>query len=270
MIPLAVSLDVSAIPRQPAGAGRYVLELARELATETDISLTIVSRHDDSDRWQELGPDRLIDPVWVSRPARIAYERIWLARALERLSKPRLNVHHGPHYTFPHLPSRIASVVTVHDLTFFDHPEWHERAKVPFFRQSIRRASTEADVVICVSQTTADRFVALLDPVAQVVVIPHGVDHARFHPAVDPAGDAALATEGGVPAGLRYVLHVGTLEPRKGVADLVAAFDELAPDCDDLGLVLVGLPGWGAESVESAIRAESRAGPDLPPWVRGR
>jgi glycosyltransferase involved in cell wall biosynthesis len=256
--PLAVSLDVSAIPPQPAGAGRYVIELARQLAAETDISLTVVSRHDDSERWRDLGPDRLIDPVWVSRPARIAYEQLLLARALDRLSKPRLNVHHGPHYTFPRLSARIASVVTVHDLTFFDHPEWHERAKVPFFRHSIRRASTEADVVICVSQTTADRFVALLDPIAEVVVIPHGVDHARFRPAVNPASDAALTAHAGVPDGLRYVLHVGTLEPRKGVADLVAAFDEIAPGYAEIALVLAGQPGWGADSVEAAI-ARSRA-----------
>lgn len=257
-MPLAVSLDVSAIPPRPAGAGRYVLELARALAAEVDLSLTVVARRDDSARWQALGPRRLVNPVWVTRPGRIAYERWLLGPALERLSRPRVAVHHGPHYTFPTHAGRIASVVTIHDLTFFDHPEWHERAKVRFFRQAIRRAAAKADVIVCVSRTTADRLNDLLDPRGEVVVIPHGVDHARFCPAADPAADAVLTTRAGVPGGLEYVLHVGTLEPRKGVADLIAAFDELTTVRHHLALVLAGLPGWGAAGVEAAI-ARSRA-----------
>jgi glycosyltransferase involved in cell wall biosynthesis len=258
LMPLAVSLDVSAIPPRPAGAGRYVLELTRALSTEIDLSLTVVARRGDAARWQALGPSRLISPVWATRPGRIAYERWMLGRSLERLSRPRIAVHHGPHYTLPRHAAPIASVVTIHDLTFFDHPEWHERAKVPFFRRAIRRAAAEADVMICVSRTTAGRLSDLLDPKGDVVVIPHGVDHARFRPDSDPAADAELAARSGVPPGLNYVLHVGTLEPRKGVADLVAAFDELTPVHSDVELVLAGLPGWGAAEVESAI-AGSRA-----------
>ena len=54
------------------------------------------------------------------------------------------------------------------------------------------------------------------------------------------------------------MLHVGTLEPRKGVGDLVAAFDELTRSAPTSRLVLAGLPGWGAAGVEAAI-ARSRA-----------
>lgn len=255
---LAVSLDVSAIPPRPAGAGRYALELTRALSAEIDLSLTVVARRDDTARWQALGPSRLINPVWATRPGRIAYEQWLLGRSLGRLTTPPIAVHHGPHYTFPRHVGPIASVVTIHDLTFFDHPEWHERAKVPFFRRAIRRAAAEADVIICVSRTTAERLNDLLDPAGEVAVIPHGVDHARFRQESDPAPDAVLMARLGLPPGLRFVLHVGTLEPRKGVGDLVAAFDELIPVHDDVGLVLAGLPGWGTADVEAAI-ARSRA-----------
>jgi len=51
-----------------------------------------------------------------------------------------------------------------------------------------------------------------------------------------------------------YVLFVGTLEPRKAVPDLVAAFDRVAAQRPELSLVLVGQPGWGAEAVEQAVR----------------
>ena len=52
--PLALSLDVSAVPARPAGAGYYIMELARGLVTRADIALTMVSRRGDEERWERL------------------------------------------------------------------------------------------------------------------------------------------------------------------------------------------------------------------------
>jgi glycosyltransferase involved in cell wall biosynthesis len=52
-----------------------------------------------------------------------------------------------------------------------------------------------------------------------------------------------------------YVLFLGTLEPRKAVPDLVAAFDALAAGRDELSLVLAGRDGWGVRAVHDAIAA---------------
>jgi glycosyltransferase involved in cell wall biosynthesis len=53
----------------------------------------------------------------------------------------------------------------------------------------------------------------------------------------------------------RYVLALGTVEPRKNLTTLVRAFDRLAADDTDLGLVLAGPPGWDAARVQAAIDA---------------
>ncbi len=50
-----------------------------------------------------------------------------------------------------------------------------------------------------------------------------------------------------------YILFVGTLEPRKAVPDLVAAFDRVAGAHGAVSLVLAGQPGWGVEAVRRAI-----------------
>ena len=97
-----------------------------------------------------------------------------------------VDVWHGPHYTLP-LRLHIPSVVTVHDLTFLEHPEWHERVKVVFFRRMIPAAAARASVCVCVSRHTADRLEALARPSGDVPsgdvqVIHHGVDHERFRP----------------------------------------------------------------------------------------
>jgi glycosyltransferase involved in cell wall biosynthesis len=168
------------------------------------------------------------------------------------LRKLDFDAYHGPHYTMPE-SAKVPKVVTIHDLTFFDHPEWHERTKVPFFRRAIRVAAKHADAVVCVSRTTADRLRAVCPPQVPVAVIPHGVDHARFTPAPpSPSADAAELE----PLGVRgpFVAFVGTLEPRKDVPTLVRAFDRMASAHRDLTLVIAGGAGWGAKQVDEAVR----------------
>jgi len=255
------SVDVSAIPVQPAGAGRYVVELVRSLGACGDVALTVACRKGDAARWRRLAPgSRVLETVWAPRTFRLAYEQWRLGPAVAGLTNPSIAVHHGPHYTFPHGLGHVGSAVTVHDLTFFDHPEWHETTKVPFFQRAIRRAASEADAILCVSETTADRLGALLSPRGAVFVAPHGVDHSRFRPAGESHAmaseeDAHLLDGVGLRRDVDYVLHLGTIEPRKGVADLVVAFDLIAGRHRGLELVLAGIDGWGSGEVNRAIAA---------------
>jgi glycosyltransferase involved in cell wall biosynthesis len=152
------------------------------------------------------------------------------------------------------MPGRTAVpvVVTVHDLTFLDHPEWHERGKVQFFRHAIRRAAAEASAVVCVSQHTADILGRRLSVHGPVFVVPHGVDHERFRPdPPDPASDEQVLAQAG--AHRPYLLFLGTLEPRKAVPDLVRAFSVVARHHPELMLVLAGHPGWGSNDVDRAV-----------------
>jgi glycosyltransferase involved in cell wall biosynthesis len=251
--PLRLSLDVSAVPSEPAGAGRYTLGLAAALAQRPDVELTMESRSEDAERWRALAPDASVQAVAPSpRPLRLAWEQTGLPRRLRRLS---VEVHHGPHYTMPEASS-LPRVVTIHDLTFFDHPEWHQRTRVPFFRRAIRVAARHADALVCVSASTAERLAEICAPSGPVHVVPHGVDHERFRPDEPEPGADAAALEGLGITG-PYVAFVGTLEPRKDVPTLVRAFDRMCAAHAGLTLVLAGGAGWGAAAVDQAI-AEAR------------
>ena len=246
--PLAVSLDVSAVPANPSGAGRYTIDLATVLSRRDDVDVTFIARSDDAERWETLrGTTVAVAPR--SRPVRLGWEQARLPRLLRGLP---VTVHHSPHYTMPE-SADLPRVVTVHDLTFFDHPEWHERRKVPLFRRAIRVAARHADALVCVSRATADRLAELCPAHCVVRVIPHGVDHERFRPAPDPSSvdDATVLAALGVRR--PFVAFVGTIEPRKDVVTLVRAFDRMAPGHPDLSLVLAGVEGWGGKTVNAAI-----------------
>jgi glycosyltransferase involved in cell wall biosynthesis len=244
-VALAVSLDVTAIPVAAAGAGQYALEIVRALDRRDDVTVSAITRRSDTVRWREHAPHGSVF-AWApeARPLRLAWEQVALPRRLRALP---VAVHHGLHYTMPER-ANVPVVVTVHDCTFFDHPEWHQPAKVRFFKRAIRVAARRAAVVICVSEATATRFTELCRPRATVIVAPHGVDGERFGVAEPaPGSDAGALAHLGIDADRPLVVFVGTLEPRKGVAGLLGAFDRVADGHPDAMLVLAGQPGWGHE-----------------------
>ena len=249
-----VLLDVSAVPDELAGAGVYTTEIARELARRDDIDLVLVARRGDAPRWRAAAPSAQVHAVVpTARPARLLWEQLSGPRFAAKVGS---DIWHGPHYTMP-ARLRIPAVVTVHDLTFFDHPEWHERSKVLFFRRAIIASARRAAVIVCVSDTTAKRLAVVAPPRGQAVVIHHGVDTERFRPHADEADDRARLAALGIVA--PYLAFVGTLEPRKNLPSLVAAFSRIAGEHPDLRLVLAGKPGWGADAVDAAVVASGVA-----------
>jgi glycosyltransferase involved in cell wall biosynthesis len=258
-VPLRVGIDVSAIPANPAGAGRYVVELVRALARRDDVVLDLFARRGDAVRWSEYAPggDHTVLPVAPSsRGRRVAYGELVLGRVARR-ARPRIAAFHGPHYSLPRTRPG-PEVVTVHDLTLFEHPEWHERSKVAFFRAAMRRAAQRADAIIVLSEGDKTRVVEHFSPRGVIAVIPHGVDQVRFTPSEPrPGSDAAARARLGVAQ--PYVLHLGTIEPRKNLPVLIAAFERLLVDDPTLRLVLAGGAGWGTDALEAALAASTCA-----------
>ncbi len=249
---LRVTIDVTAVPPRPVGAGHYTLELAGALGRRADIDLTLVSRRDDGARWALRVPGApVVEAAPTPRPLRLAWEQVALPRLLDRLG---VDVHHGPHYTMPER-ARVPSVVTVHDLSFFVEPAWHERSKVILFRRAIALAARRAAVVVCPSHTTAAELARWCRVDAEVVVAHHGVAADRFTPDEAAPGSDEEVLARAVPgiASRPYLCFVGTLEPRKAVPELVAAFDLVAGDHPDALLVLAGGDGWGTAAVDAAV-----------------
>ncbi len=248
---MRVLIDVSAVPDPPVGVGTYLLNLVGELdQCAPDVEIHLLARKGARNPdWRAVAPRAVLHPVVpAGRPARLTWEQTRAPSLARRLG---IDVWHGTHYTMP-LRLTVPAVVTVHDTSFFEHPEWHERSKALFFRTMTRAAAARAAALVAVSEFTARRIETLLAPACPVLTVPHGVDLVRFTPAAaaDPADLAVLETLGVRPP---YLAFVGTLEPRKGVPDLVGAFAHLAQGHPELRLVLAGRQGWGLASIRDAF-----------------
>lgn len=188
--------------------------------------------------------------------------------AWSRLPVPPLEVFTGPadvvHATNYMAPPtrRAAVVVTVHDLTFVRFPELCDPAALAFdglVRRALRRGAWVHTVSEFVAGEVGDHFGLAPE---RIRVVPNGFD--RPAAAGDPAVGRRLA------GGDRFILALGTLEPRKDLPSLVAAFDRLAGGDPGLRLVLAGPPGWGVDEVDGAVRAARHGGRVVRTgWVTG-
>ncbi len=251
---MRVLLDVSAVPARPVGAGVYTIAIARGISARDDIDVHLLTRRDDITRWTDLAPRAELHALAPKhRPVRLAWEQAAGPRVAQRI---RPDVWHGPHYTMP-LRSTVPTVVAMHDLTFFDHPEWHERSKVIYFRRMIAASARRADVIITGSNDAAEGLRARFRLQGEIVVVHHGVDHLRFSPTGDDAADRAALAKHGITS--PYVAFASTIEPRKDVPTLVRAFARIAPAHPDLQLVLAGGDGWGVAEARAAIASSGVA-----------
>jgi glycosyltransferase involved in cell wall biosynthesis len=159
-----------------------------------------------------------------------------------------IDVVHGPNFVVP--PSRRgAEIVTVHDLTCVRFPEMctPDTLQIPAL---LRRAIARGAWVHTVSHAVAGEVIETFAVDAErVIVIPNGTV-----PMVEDAVISDLRPVGRTIAGAeRYLLSLGTLEPRKDLPSLVAAFELLADTDPDLHLVIAGPDGWGSDRVVEAI-----------------
>jgi len=143
---------------------------------------------------------------------------------------------------------RPPAVVTVHDLGYEHFPETHPAMSRAYLRWTTRRHVRHAAYLVADSQATKDDLVDLYgaspDRVRVVLLAPD----AHLAPP-SPEDVARVRHLQGLPPDAPYLLHVGTLQPRKNLPRLLAAFAALKDDHPELRLVMAGMRGWGHEDL---------------------
>jgi glycosyltransferase involved in cell wall biosynthesis len=188
-----------------------------------------------------LGVDVARFPM-VGPPMRAAWRRV-SAPPIE-LWTGRVDVVHGPNFVVP--PAWMAGrLVTVHDVTMLNHPELCTEDTLEF-PSLLQRALDRGAWVHTVSEFVRGEVIDRLRvPPARVVAIPNGVTPA-------PPGDASRGRS--LAKSERYLLAIGTIEPRKDFPRLVDAFDRVAATHGDVTLVIAGPDGWGSDALRAAAR----------------
>jgi glycosyltransferase involved in cell wall biosynthesis len=234
--PLTIGIDARAAVEVAAGRGRVVRELLLALAAREDPhSYRCYARTrwdqplDPRFQWREIGAR---DPLW----------HLQAARAVQRECDVFLSSNS---YLTP-LFMRTPAVPIVYDLVTFEPAMRPNRRSAVIERLTLGACMRRAAAVIAISQATADTLAARFPAVASRTTVallgtsPALADTVPEEPLPDPG----------------FVLAVGTLEPRKNLPRLVAAYGELDPATQARHpLVVVGALGWETGETLDALRS---------------
>jgi glycosyltransferase involved in cell wall biosynthesis len=230
-----VAIDARALLSQQTGIGIYTRGIAEGLAAIDGIQVGLFSPRPLPES-QQAGP-------WSVHSDHHPSGMIWAQTTFaRRCAKWNADVVLAALTIGPSMTG-IPFVSVVHDLTAWTHPEWHARRTLVGFAPLWERTVERAARLVCVSHTTARELLRLYPETRpRVRVVPNGVDR-DFAPA--PQGTESERIRRRYAGGARYILHLGTLEPRKNIDALLSACERLwgqrrsRPD-----LVLAGGTGW--------------------------
>lgn len=234
--PLRIGIDARAAVEVPAGRGRVVRELLRALAARADDHTYLCYARtrweeplDARFEWREIGAR---DPMWHMRAARAAQRECDVFLSSNSYLTP--------------LFMRTPAVVIVYDLVTFDPAMRPNRRSAVIERLTLGACMRRAAAVIAISQATADALaVRFPTAAARTTVALLGTSPEL----AESAPEEQLPEPG-------FVLAVGTLEPRKNLPRLVAAYGELdAATQSRYPLVVVGALGWETGETLDALRS---------------
>ncbi len=238
---MTIYLDVSAAVNSRAGLGRYTRSLADALVAELEMPPTLFYNRTAQARvpeaWRHLPqrafrmgykPWRML--VWQGQLLRMDFSRL----------VPGAAIFHATEHLL--LPLRdIPTVLTIHDLIFKLFPEHHKKLNYYFLNLAVPLFVRRADAIIAVSQATKNDLMRHYGTPDHKITVVHEAAAPHFR-VVPPSEVARVRAKYDLPE--RFLLSVGTIEPRKNLTRLVEALANLRKDDRNLSLVVVGSKGW--------------------------
>lgn len=201
--------------------------------------------------------------------ARLSYLK-YLRSTAYRQKLSGFDVVHYANYALPKKhPKGTLVAVTVHDLAAFSQRQALPWLYAAYNRLMVRRAMARADIILTVSNAMRDEIVARFPKAADRVM---AVYPGHYTAAIGDTIPAIYENE--ALAGLekrKFFLYMGTIEKRKNVAELIAAYNLLQQTCPtakDFALVLAGRHGFGTDEViKSVLNAPDTADIRMPGFV---
>ena len=211
---MKIAIDIQTVIGRPTGVGLYAANLVRELAALTGDERFLLFYFDFRRRFRGLGIE---NPRFKLKPVHSFPGRIYNSLS-ENFGWPditrfggRCDLYHFPNFII-HPLKKGKAVVTVHDLSFRRFPQYTEPTNMRRLRKRFTYTLERADTIIAVSEFTKSELVELYDVASpRIAVIYNGARPAPVKP-----------LPGVLPG--NYFLFVGTIEPRKNFATLLAAW----------------------------------------------
>lgn len=242
---MRIGIDARLVFYHNAGIGQYILRLTRALAAlDRENQYALFQSRKDSSRLVDA-PNFRRYPLWT--PSHHRFERLALTVELARHG---MDVFHSPDFIPPRRTS-APNVITIHDLAFLLYPRFLTPEAAKYYGQ-IDPAARSAAHVIAVSQSTKRDITRLLGIPDNRVSVIYEAAYSTPEPVNRVQARARVREKYSVEGD--FILFVSTIEPRKNLPTLLAAYSKLLDGYNSSARLLVaGTKGWLTEEVDRAM-----------------
>jgi glycosyltransferase involved in cell wall biosynthesis len=253
----AIAIDYTPAIRQQAGIGRIIRGQVQALVEANpgyDLRLFVVGRVSDA--------DRRVAPL---PPAGTPIDERNMVRLWHRLNLPYprvetftggpLDLLHATDFVLP--PSRARhKLLTVHDLAFLFYPDAAMPGLQRYLNVVVPRSVARADHILADSHNTAMDLQNEWNVAPERITVVQGaVEHTRFRPLHDAAGEARVRTRYGIGED-PFILGLSRLEPRKNFARLIQAFAQARAEVKlPHKLIIGGSKGWLYDEIFASVQS---------------
>ena len=244
---MRVAFDGTTLRPGRTGVGYYTEHLLQHLAAEGPEDDIIVLSNRPVETTRPLPSHvRVVTSGW--RLPRIVWMQSQAPRLLERLQP---DVVHFTNGIVP-MASPVPVVVTIHDMSLTLYPGYHPPRRVLLNRPLVNLAARRADAIITVSESSKRDIVRSYGLSPERVHVVHEAAAPAFRPIHDLGELTRVRRQYGLAD--RFILYVGTIEPRKNLPKLIEAFARRRRRGDlTHQLVCVGPYGWLSRDIEALL-----------------
>ncbi len=258
---MRVAIDLTALMPQATGVDNYLKHLVLNLGrVDRANRYRVYVNYEDRGLFDGSLPENfaVVPLSFRPRPVRLLFQQVALPAAAPRWNA---SVGHSPSFIMPYYRGRQRHLLTIYDMTFFTLPECHTALRRSvYYRQALLGSIRRANLITVPSRSTREQILEVVPdlPVDRIREVVPGINE-EFR-VLDPGNVRRETQRLGLPQS--YVLHVGTIEPRKNLPRLIESYRRVVTrGGTDAHLVLAGRLGWNYEDVLSRMSA---------PELRGR
>jgi len=255
---IKLALNATSILTPKTGIGKYTYHLAQEFLCSEEIDVTFFY----GSTWSKDLADKPVKGLSAFKklvkavvPSSYALNRGFQSIKFRRLRDKTIDVYHDPNYLlFPFVGKKV---ITVHDLSFVRHPDAHPAIRVKAMEKYFPSSLKQADAIITDSSFSKQELLDCYDVNPSKVFSIHLGVEDKFSPRTGAECSDCMKKYN--LQYRKYILVVGTLEPRKNLGLVLKAYQKLPGAVRrEYPLVIVGMKGWGTPEIEEEMKPLER------------
>ena len=236
------------------GIGRYTYEVAKILQKKEEFELNYFYGYYSKKLLKQTTQSnpKSLKSIIIKIPLLKKVARAILTLS-SRLFSPKYNLYWQPNF-IPNEGIKAKKIVTsVHDFSFILYRDFHPKERIEHIEKYFFKNVAKSDMIITGSHFTKEEIVKYLNfSEDKIEVIHHGIDHNLFKVYQEPKVDFELPK--------KYILSVGSIEPRKNLLGLLKAYALLDEKLkSEYQLVLVGFKGWENIEIMELIKQNEKS-----------